>query len=140
MSAKDLVQSRRDALKCMAYGGAGTLFALAGGVFTPIDLALAATEKLTGTRLGTPLFVQISENPPDPRHRRSIIFSVAANEDSRMPLVPHRFLLRVAHPCRYVAEMPIEDGDELTLAGWCQGEGYRVGFGMCVGEILPAQR
>jgi len=32
----------------------------------------------------------------------------------------------------------IEDGDELTLAGWCQGEGYRVGFGRCVGEILPA--
>ncbi|MFM0174597.1 fumarylacetoacetase [Paraburkholderia sediminicola] len=32
----------------------------------------------------------------------------------------------------------IEDGDELTLAGWCQGEGYRVGFGACVGEILPA--
>ncbi|MBL3950411.1 fumarylacetoacetase, partial [Bacteroides thetaiotaomicron] len=21
----------------------------------------------------------------------------------------------------------IEDGDELTLAGWCQGDGYRVG-------------
>ena len=61
MSAKDLVQSRRDALKCMAYGGAGTLFALAGGVFTPIDLALAATEKLAGTRLGKPLFVQISD-------------------------------------------------------------------------------
>ncbi len=32
----------------------------------------------------------------------------------------------------------IEDGDELTLAGWCQGEGYRVGFGVCAGEILPA--
>ncbi|PRX29604.1 fumarylacetoacetate hydrolase [Paraburkholderia sp. BL18I3N2] len=32
----------------------------------------------------------------------------------------------------------IEDGDELTLAGWCQGDGYRVGFGTCVGEILPA--
>jgi fumarylacetoacetase len=32
----------------------------------------------------------------------------------------------------------IEDGDELTLAGWCQGDGYRVGFGKCVGEILPA--
>ncbi|MFX1695444.1 fumarylacetoacetase [Paraburkholderia sp. A1RO-5L] len=32
----------------------------------------------------------------------------------------------------------IEDGDELTLAGWCQGEGYRVGFGECVGKILPA--
>ncbi|WP_373320960.1 fumarylacetoacetase [Paraburkholderia flagellata] len=32
----------------------------------------------------------------------------------------------------------IEDGDELTLAGWCQGDGYRVGFGACVGKILPA--
>jgi len=34
----------------------------------------------------------------------------------------------------------IEDGDELTLAGWCQGEGYRVGFGTCVGKILPAHK
>lgn len=33
----------------------------------------------------------------------------------------------------------IEDGDELTLAGWCQGDGYRVGFGTCVGKILPAR-
>ncbi|SAK52494.1 fumarylacetoacetase [Caballeronia catudaia] len=31
------------------------------------------------------------------------------------------------------------DGDEITLRGWCQGEGYRVGFGECVGEILPAR-
>ncbi|KWE61052.1 fumarylacetoacetase [Burkholderia ubonensis] len=34
----------------------------------------------------------------------------------------------------------IEDGDELTLAGWCQGDGYRVGFGACVGTILPAAK
>jgi fumarylacetoacetase len=33
----------------------------------------------------------------------------------------------------------ILDGDELTLAGWCQGDGYRVGFGACVGKILPAR-
>ncbi|SMG01371.1 Fumarylacetoacetase [Burkholderia singularis] len=32
----------------------------------------------------------------------------------------------------------IEDGDELTLAGWCQGDGYRVGFGTCAGKVLPA--
>jgi fumarylacetoacetase len=32
----------------------------------------------------------------------------------------------------------IEDGDELTLTGWCQGDGYRVGFGECAGVILPA--
>ncbi|CAB3766552.1 fumarylacetoacetase [Paraburkholderia humisilvae] len=35
--------------------------------------------------------------------------------------------------------MFIEDGDELTLAGWCQGDGYRVGFGTCMGEVLPAR-
>ena len=33
----------------------------------------------------------------------------------------------------------IVDGDELTLAGWCEGDGYRVGFGTCVGKILPAR-
>ncbi|MGF6966300.1 fumarylacetoacetase [Paraburkholderia sp. WC7.3g] len=32
----------------------------------------------------------------------------------------------------------IEDGDEWSLVGWCQGDGYRVGFGACTGEILPA--
>jgi 3',5'-cyclic AMP phosphodiesterase CpdA len=55
------LQGRRKALKCMAYGGAGTLFALAGGVFTPIDLAVAAAEKDGATRFGKPLFVQISD-------------------------------------------------------------------------------
>ncbi len=34
-----------------------------------------------------------------------------------MPLVPHRFLLRVAHPCRHVAAMPLEDADELLGLG-----------------------
>jgi 3',5'-cyclic AMP phosphodiesterase CpdA len=53
--------SRRKALKCMAYGGAGTLFALSGGVFTPIDLAAAAADKPGAARLGKPLFVQISD-------------------------------------------------------------------------------
>jgi fumarylacetoacetase len=32
----------------------------------------------------------------------------------------------------------VEDGDELTLRGWCQGDGYRVGFGSCTGVVLPA--
>ena len=53
--------SRRNALKCMAFGGAGTLFALSGGVFTPIDLALAATDRDRTAQLGKPLFVQISD-------------------------------------------------------------------------------
>jgi 3',5'-cyclic AMP phosphodiesterase CpdA len=55
------VRERRNVLKCMAYGSAGTLFALCGGVLTPVDLAVAATTKSDTTRLGKPLFVQISD-------------------------------------------------------------------------------
>jgi 3',5'-cyclic AMP phosphodiesterase CpdA len=55
------LRERRNALKCMAYGGAGTLFVLSGGVLTPIDLALAADAKATGEPPGKPLFVQISD-------------------------------------------------------------------------------
>jgi len=62
MSDDRALLSRRNALKCMAYGGAGTLFALSGGVFTPIDLAMAAAgEKQGAAKLGRPLFVQISD-------------------------------------------------------------------------------
>ena len=33
----------------------------------------------------------------------------------------------------------LEDGDTVALTGWCQGDGYRVGFGEVSGKILPAQ-
>ncbi|WP_084212355.1 fumarylacetoacetase [Bacillus sp. OxB-1] len=33
----------------------------------------------------------------------------------------------------------LEDGDELTITGWCQGDGYRVGFGEVSGKVLPAK-
>jgi 3',5'-cyclic AMP phosphodiesterase CpdA len=46
---------RRSALKCLAYGGAGTLFTLSAGVLTPTDLALA------GEARDLPLFLQISD-------------------------------------------------------------------------------
>jgi 3',5'-cyclic AMP phosphodiesterase CpdA len=61
MSDDQSTLSRRKALKCMAFGGAGTLFTLAGGVFTPVDLVLAASNRDDGTRSGKPLFVQISD-------------------------------------------------------------------------------
>lgn len=32
----------------------------------------------------------------------------------------------------------IEDGDTLTISGWCQGDGYRIGFGEVTGKILPS--
>ena len=34
----------------------------------------------------------------------------------------------------------LEDGDTVTLRGWCQREGAaRIGFGECVGTVLPAR-
>jgi len=30
------------------------------------------------------------------------------------------------------------DGDRVTMTGWCQGHGYRVGFGEVSGRVLPA--
>src|SRR5207248_6457457 len=33
----------------------------------------------------------------------------------------------------------LEDGDTLSMRGWCQGEGYRVGFGEVEGTILAAE-
>src|SRR6202034_2915541 len=57
----ELLLSRRNALKCMAFGGAGTLFVLSGGVLAPLDLAKAATDTPGAAKLGKPLFVQISD-------------------------------------------------------------------------------
>ena len=33
----------------------------------------------------------------------------------------------------------LEDGDSLVMRGWCQGEGYRVGFGEVEGTIWPSE-
>jgi fumarylacetoacetase len=32
----------------------------------------------------------------------------------------------------------LEDGDRITLTGYCQGDGYRVGFGEVTAKLLPA--
>jgi 3',5'-cyclic AMP phosphodiesterase CpdA len=56
MDVDDPTFTRRHALKCMAFGGAGTLFTLSGGVLSPFDLAHAE-----GPLTGMPLFVQISD-------------------------------------------------------------------------------
>ena len=61
MSTKDSFdQGRRQALKCLAFGGAGTLFTLSAGILTPVDLAQAA-DKASG-KGGVPLFLQISDS------------------------------------------------------------------------------
>ena len=33
----------------------------------------------------------------------------------------------------------LQDGDEVTLTGFCQRDGLRIGFGTCSGKILPAR-
>jgi fumarylacetoacetase len=33
----------------------------------------------------------------------------------------------------------LQDGDRVTMTAWCQGHGYRVGFGEVTGRILPAR-
>jgi fumarylacetoacetase len=33
----------------------------------------------------------------------------------------------------------LKDGDRVTMTGWCQGDGYRVGFGEVTGALLPAR-
>jgi fumarylacetoacetase len=30
----------------------------------------------------------------------------------------------------------LEDGDEVTLKAWCEGDGVRIGFGECVGRVV----
>ena len=52
--------SRRQALQCLAYGGAGTLFTLSGGVLSPFQIALAGQPRC-GPAAGRPLFVQLSD-------------------------------------------------------------------------------
>lgn len=32
----------------------------------------------------------------------------------------------------------LQDGDEVTIRGYCTGNGFRIGFGPCIGKLLPA--
>jgi fumarylacetoacetase len=34
----------------------------------------------------------------------------------------------------------LEDGDLVTMRGWCEGESYRIGFGAVQGRVLPPNR
>jgi hypothetical protein len=61
MTDDHTVRSRRNMLKCMAFGGAGTLFALSGGILTPVNLAMAGEYSKGRGPAGKPLFVQISD-------------------------------------------------------------------------------
>jgi fumarylacetoacetase len=51
-------------------------------------------------------------------------------------------LLEISQGGKQPLELPsgetrafLEDGDEVTLKAWCEGEGLRIGFGECVGRV-----
>ena len=31
----------------------------------------------------------------------------------------------------------LEDNDQIKMTGWCQGDGYKIGFGQVLGKVLP---
>jgi fumarylacetoacetase len=54
-------------------------------------------------------------------------------------------LLEISQGGKQPAELPngevrsfLEDGDEVTLKAWCEGEGVRIGFGECVGRVVAS--
>ena len=55
-------------------------------------------------------------------------------------------LLEISQGGRQPIQLPtgetrsfLEDGDEIKLRAWCEAEGaVRIGFGECVGRIIPA--
>jgi fumarylacetoacetase len=34
----------------------------------------------------------------------------------------------------------IEDGDTVTMTGFYQADGYKIGFGQCTGTVIPAKK
>ena len=61
------------------------------------------------------------------------------SEDSRGCLL--ELTWRGAHPLQLpggTARKWLEDGDRLTITGWCEGDGYRVGFGEVTGRVIGA--
>jgi fumarylacetoacetase len=51
-------------------------------------------------------------------------------------------LLEISQSGKQPVELPtdetrsfLEDGDEVTLKAWCEGDGLRIGFGECIGRV-----
>jgi len=61
------------------------------------------------------------------KHQRGSLLEISWNGSEPLQLAPG------------VTRSFLEDGDSLLMRGWCQGDGYRVGFGAVEGTILPAQ-
>jgi fumarylacetoacetase len=60
------------------------------------------------------------------KHQRGSLLEISWNGTEPIELAPG------------VKRSFLEDGDSVVMRGWCQGDGYRIGFGEVEGTILPA--
>ncbi len=56
--------------------------------------------------------------------------------NEEVPSGTHHLQLVAAPPLKLV--VPPQDYDTVVMTGHCQGDGYRVGFGECRSQVLPA--
>ena len=61
--------------------------------------------------------------------------TVSLNNGETRKFIQVRVLF-IAIPSKHFPSQ--QDNDEVVITGWCQGDGYRVGFGSCSGKVLPA--
>ena len=61
------------------------------------------------------------------KHQRGSLLEISWNGGDPVELAPG------------VTRSFLDDGDSLFMRGWCQGDGYRIGFGAVEGTILPAE-
>ena len=59
---------------------------------------------------------------------------------------PNRLGISNTDVSRWQVDMPdgsfrkfLKDGDNVVMRGFCQGDGYKIGFGPCDGKVLPAK-
>src|SRR6478672_12128068 len=109
-------ESRRDFLKCMAWAGAGALFAFEGGVGSSIglDAAIAAPMKRAAARPFT--FVQLSDShigfnkPPNADARAT--FREAVAKVKALPVQPD-FIIHTGDVSQLSKDQEFDDADQI---------------------------
>ena len=66
-----------------------------------------------------------------------VLMAIARDPDLRQRDIAYAVGITVGAVQRIIHEL-LEDGDTLTLTGKAVGSDYSIGFGECIGTILPA--
>jgi plastocyanin len=130
-SDSDLIGSRRRALKCMAFGFAGTLFTLTGGVLTPVEIARAGERSRAASSSAIPLFVQLSDTHigfnkdanPDPGASLERAIELVNSLPTAPALILHTGdITHLAKPAEFDAARQILSGLKVTELHTVPGE------------------